>query len=351
MAGAELAFACCALLIAFAPAFSWILTARIVLALGAGLYTATALSTAAAISPVQSRGRAIGIVVAGQSLALLAGAPAGAFIAEAFGWRAVYGVIAAIGLCAATALALRLPSGLSGDQRTLVERIGVLTVPGVGLALLTTILFQIAGFLPLIYVAPLALQSAGLGRGALPMVLLANGLGAVAGSAFGGRFSDRMGPRRAIILSLAAEVLVLLAFALVPLLPLGLASVAFLVVMALTGLIGWGSWPAQSSRLADLAPQSVPLALALNLTALNIGVALAATIGGSTVDRIGAEYIAPIALPFVLAALMAAHSNRHDPRIARAEPFAADVGGLLGTVNDPTPASAASCYRATHIRL
>jgi predicted MFS family arabinose efflux permease len=150
LAGAELAFASAAILIALAPHFVWLVLARIVLAMGAGLYSATAMATAIAVSPPENRGRAIGIVVAGQSLAVLVGVPTGAWVAANYGWRPAYLAIAMLGLAAAAAMYLRLPRGIAGDTRTIRERVSALRIPGIPLALLTTAVFMISAYLPVI---------------------------------------------------------------------------------------------------------------------------------------------------------------------------------------------------------
>jgi predicted MFS family arabinose efflux permease len=304
LALAELAFAACALLLALAPEFELLLVARMALALAAGVYTVTAMATAVSISPPERRGRAMGTVIAGQSLAVLIGVPLGAYFVVEFGWRSAYLVIAALAFAAAIAVALRLPVGLAGDRRTLRERFGVLRIRGVPLALLATVLFMAAAYMPTVFVAPLAMHSAGVVFGTLPLVLLANGVGAFAGSHLGGRLADALNPRRAVLFMSMAEAFVLLLFAAIPYLPEELRLVCFLLVMSLTGLVGWSFWPAQSRLLADIDPNSASLVLALNLTALNIGVALAAVIGGTVVDSFGAGSIPLIALPFAFAALL-----------------------------------------------
>lgn len=310
LAAAELTFALAALLIAFSPEFGWLFVGRIVVALGAGLYTFTALATAVAMTPPERRGQAIGTVIAGQSFAVLIGVPVGAMVAANYGWRATYFIVAALALTAAVALFLRVPQGLSGDTKTLIERIRVVRVPGMPMALLTTLVFMIAAYMPLIYVAPLSLQAAGAGRDMLPIILMANGIGAVIGSNLGGRIADRLGTRRATILATVAQVLVMMSFATVSHLPQGLALAAFALTTGVLGFVGWGFWPAQSSRIAGLAPDDAPLALSLNGTALNIGVALCATIGGATVDSIGAGSIAFVCIPFALAAVLLAVLSR-----------------------------------------
>lgn len=303
---AELTFATAALCIALSPDFGWLFAARVALAVGAGLYTVTALATAVAMSPPERRGRAIGIVVSGQSLAVLAGVPLGALMTATFGWRSMYFVIAALGLMAATALLLRLPAGLKGDRKTLLERLSVVRVTGMPQALLTTFFCMVAAYMPGIYVAPLSLSVAGAGQTTLPLILLANGIGGFAGSNLGGRIADRVGVRRAILLATGALVLVTMSFALIPYLPEGLRFAAFLMAMGIAGFIGWGFWPAQSSRIVGLAAGVAPLALALNGTALNAGVALSAAIGSFTIDNMGAWGIPLASLPFAIVALFLA---------------------------------------------
>ena len=65
LAGGEFTLAVCALLIAVSPFFAWLVSARTLLAVGAGLFTATALATAAMIAPPGQRGQALQVVSMG----------------------------------------------------------------------------------------------------------------------------------------------------------------------------------------------------------------------------------------------------------------------------------------------
>ena len=55
--------------------------------------------------------------------------------------------------------------------------------------------------------------------------------------------------------------------------------------------------------MAHLAPTSVPVAISLNLTALNVGVAIAAMVGGAVVDAWGANAFGFVSVPVALGAL------------------------------------------------
>jgi MFS transporter, DHA1 family, inner membrane transport protein len=73
--------------------------------------------------------------------------------------------------------------------------------------------------------------------------------------------------------------------------------------MGALGFIGWSYWAAHSSLMAGLAGPSAPLAIALNLTALNIGVALCAFIGGAALDNLGLTSVLLLAFAFAVLAL------------------------------------------------
>jgi predicted MFS family arabinose efflux permease len=90
-----------------------------------------------------------------------------------------------------------------------------------------------------------------------------------------------------------------------------LATVLLCLVMALSGVLGWGFWAAQSSQLSAMAAKSVSLAISLNLTALNIGVAVTALVGGALVDRGGALYLPLLAAAMAVLATLAAFALPH----------------------------------------
>lgn len=280
VAGAEFVFGVGAILMGLLPGFLALLAARTLLACGAGLFTSTAQSTAVALAEPGKRGRALSTVVMGGTLAVAFGTPAAALVAQTYGWRTAYVGLGLVGVTAAMIMWWRLPRNILGDKRTLRERLAVVGERGVPMALLTSALVTLAMFMLMIFLAPVTATGIGLGAGAMPAVLFAYGLGALAGNQISGRLSDRLGPRRTVILLLVLVVLLLAALPLVPLVPMGLRQPVFIAYTFCFGALSWGMFPAQLLRLALLAPKSVPLAASLNLTAGNIGGAVAALVGG-----------------------------------------------------------------------
>lgn len=307
---AELIFGCSALFMAAMPLFALIVSGRIVLAAGAVLFTTMAQATAIALSAPEFRGRAVSIVVTGGTLAVAIGAPLGAMLAGRYGWRVTYGVVGFIALTAGLVIWLRLPKGITGPRLPLRERLAVLGNHGMPAALLMSFLYMVGAFMPSIYVAAISHDAMGMEKAWLPLVLFANGLGAVAGGIVGGQVTDRVGPYRSYVVNAAAAAIVFGAMSVLPVLPAPLHGPIWLVLMFLGGLLGWALFSGQVALFAILAPQSVPLAVSLNLSAVSIGAAIAAVIGGLVIDYINAGAIGAAAAVFSLLGLGLAFANR-----------------------------------------
>jgi predicted MFS family arabinose efflux permease len=118
-------------------------------------------------------------------------------------------------------------------------------------------------------------------------VFLAFGLGAVAGTGIGGWLTDRYGGRQTMLVMIGLLVVEPAALPLIAMLPEPLVLPLYLADTLAFGICCWGVSPPQINRLAVLAPASVQLAAALNLTSMNLGVAAAALGGGWVLQHYG----------------------------------------------------------------
>ena len=307
VAGAELLFGLMALLLGVLPGFLLLVLARTFLALGAGLFTSTAQSTAVALAAPGKRGSAISTVVMGGSIAVAVGAPASALVAEFFGWRVAYLGLGVLAIIASATMWLKLPGDIHGDARTMRERLSVLKVPGMPMTLLASGVMVLASFIFFNYLAPVTTDLLGLDRVLLPLVMLAFGIGAMFGNFFGGRLADRIGGRQTMLVIGGLMVLLLAAVPLLAMLPRPVVLPAFLLHMLLYGVVSWGFFPPQLHRLAALAPAAVPLSASLNLTSMNIGGALSALVGGLVLENLGIAWLGPIGAVAAVAALAVAY--------------------------------------------
>lgn len=303
LAGAEFGFAVCALLIVLSTTFEALVVVRTALAVVAGTYTGTAMATAAMIAPYGKRGRYMQVISMGQAIAALAGVPLGAWIAAQFGWRVVYVMLAIMAGLAATALYLRLPRGMMGDTLSIPDRLKVLRNPGVGRALLSTLLFMIGSSPLIVYIGAL-MAAVGVGYETLPLVLLAGGIGAIACSATAGRMSDRFGSGRTATIAGLAVIVVMAVFFGLAYLPAEFALPALMLTVGAQGFVGRTYSIAVASHMAQIAPGAVPVAISLNMSAFMIGMAVAAALGGIVLDTWGAIALPLIGIPLVGLALL-----------------------------------------------
>ena len=303
LTAAALVFTVGAVFAAISQGYFELLASRILMALAAGLYAATGQATAVSISTPETRARAVAVVVGGTTLAVALGAPLGAFVSSFAGWRGTYVVIALMGILAAFAIRFMLPKGLRGERKTLRERFAVLALPGIRPTLLVTLLYMTGPFAVFVYVAPLTMTGIGLGKEVLPLVLLIFGVGAAIGNWLGGQASDRFGAQKTTFAVTTASVVLLALLSVIPLLPEGIRGPVFLAYLVPWGIVGWGFLPAQVSRLVSLAPQAAPLVLSLNGSALYLGSAAGALVGGLVLQFAGPNELGVVAALFPLVGL------------------------------------------------
>ena len=275
-----LLFAAGAVWAALSSGYADLMAARVLMAVSSGLYTATAQATGVAISSADHRARAISVIVGGTTMAVAFGAPLGALVAGLADWRVSYLMVACFGIIAAASIWVMLPAGLRGAPLSLRQRLAAVALPGVPGALLTTLLTITGAFTVIVYLAAVATEAASLPASLVPTVLLAFGLGAALGNAAGGQLADRLGARPTVVAALILSMVLLLGLSLVVHLPSGVRTPAFFAVIFVWGAVGWAYPPAQSSHLLGLSLASAPLVLALNWSALFLGIALGSLVGG-----------------------------------------------------------------------
>lgn len=301
---AMLTFVAGNLIAAVSASFAALLAAQIVMGMSAGLFAATAQATAVSLAGPEHRARAISVVVGGTTFAVALGAPLGSLIATFWGWRGTFLAIALLGIVCAAILWVRLPHGLRGVKLTLSERLATVGRPGILPALATTLLYLTGGFIIISYLAPLAIDGAGLPALALPGMLLCFGVGAVIGNLGSGYLADRLGATRVVVLSLLMSVAVSLAIAFgLKFLPQAWSGPLLLGIMVPWGIIGWAFPPAQASRIVGYAPQLAHLTLGLNASALYFGIAFGTVVGGRVLEFATPSDLGLVAAIFPLLAL------------------------------------------------
>ncbi|KPP83487.1 MAG: Arabinose efflux permease [Rhodobacteraceae bacterium HLUCCO07] len=275
IAGGLVAFALASALSALAPNDIVLNAARVLAAAGAGVVTPVAAAVAAGLSGPERQGRALAAVFFGLTMAQVVGVPVGSFLAYLLGWRAAFGVVAALALPVAVAVWVMIPAGLSFRPVTLRDLRQVL----VDARQMAVILFT-ASFLGAIYVvytffSPILTETMGFGRNEMTLALVIYGLGAVAGNLLSGRLSDAIGPFRTLLIVSGSQVILMPVFSVLPL-PLWQVY----LFLFLWPAFGWSFMAAQQARLMRMAPERAPVLMALNAASIYVGAALGSALGG-----------------------------------------------------------------------
>ena len=270
------------LLSAVAVSLPMLVASRVLVAMGAALFTPLAAGVAVAVSTPEQRGRALAKVYGGMTLAQVVGVPFGAWLAYRFGWHAPFFVVAgAAGLCAAV-LVRNIPRNVSFPAGNLSSIVTALGDRRLMIAVTFTATVMAAVYVLFTFFAPLIEASTGGNPEMRAGYLMLFGIGAVSGNHLGGILSDKLGPFRTLVMVCAAHILLLPVFSLTPLHPLVLAVLVFV-----WSNFAWCFVAPQQARLVTIAPQSAALSLALNAAMIYLGIAIGSAVGGELVAWAG----------------------------------------------------------------
>ena len=279
------AFALANVAAAFAPNFGWLLAARVLLSLAAGAFMPAAVAFATAMHEPARRGRAVAFVYAGMTLAMVVGVPIGTLLAAATNWRATFLGVAALALIAAAGVVAILPRLAGIGAIGLGERLAVARRPDVVKLLALTALALCGPFAANTYLGVFLGTTLGVAGNWLAAVLMVFGIVGFAGNLLGGYVADHWNRERAIAAILA---ILIVGFALLSVgAALGGAVGAAAIVAAMTiwGLFGWAFPVTQQARLVSLDPALAPVTLSLNTSALYLGAAAGAALGGWAISQ------------------------------------------------------------------
>lgn len=278
------------------------LAARVLTAAGAALFTAQAAATVAVLVPPQDRGRAIGAVFLGWTLASVIGLPLGAYIGASWGWRAGFALIAAGAALAAAAVWLLVPAGVRVQPVDRAMWRAISANPALVSVFAVTALTIAAAFSLFSYLVPALRTLIDASPALISLLLGVFGVMSVVGNVLALRFIDRLGAG-AIVL---AGLLAMLAGHLVWPWSEGAVAVTAAALVA-WGLGGFAVVSAQQARLAALAPAQAPASIALNSSAVYLGQAVGSAAGALVIAYVpgsaGYTSISWLTVPLLLAAI------------------------------------------------
>lgn len=277
------------------PSFGLVAASRVLAGLPHGAYFGIGALVAADVMGPGNRAKGIAFVLTGLTVANVVGVPFGTFLGQQFGWRVAFLVVALIFALATVMIALTVPAHAGDPGRTLRAELSALRVGQVWLTLGVGAIGFGGFFAAYSYVASIVTNVAGEPSTIVPIVLIVMGLGMTVGNLVGGHLADR-DLRRTLIGGLAALIVVQVLLALT-----AGWIVALGVFLFAVGFVSAVLSPTIQSRLMDVAGDNQSIAAALNHSALNIGNATGAFLGGVVIAA-GFGFVAPVWVGAVLAA-------------------------------------------------
>lgn len=262
------------------PDFSILVIARIVQAASASVFTVVALTMGSNLAAPGRQGTAIGTILMGAGTALAVGVPLGTLIGGHWGWRFVFVFIIMLGLLSVIGIAYTVPISKHQESLSLKQQLGVLRNRRIVSGLLIT-LFWVTGYqMMFTYITPFLQETANLDATRISAALFVSGIFAIAGSRIGGFGSDRWGIFRMLMVSLLFHAAALIVFP--------WAATTFIgAIMILAIWIGFATMttPVQQYYLISLSPESSGLALGMNNSIFQLGMAVGAATGGWIVQQ------------------------------------------------------------------
>lgn len=282
LTGALMLYAAMHWLAALSPDYHTLLVARMLTALGAAVFTAQAAATAGLMVPPAVRGKAIALVFLGWSIAAVVGTPIGAYLGAHIGWRPTLGLVGLLAALFAAGVWTQIPKKLYIAPMDRAAWRALFANKPLLLAISVTAIQALGMFTMFSYMALLLKDSIGATPTVISMMFLCFGTTGVLGNVIGARVMDRIGPMRVGVVAMSC---MLAAIALWPLTHGSLPVTAALILV--WGLGCFAINGSQQARLVAMAPHLASASVSLNSSAIYLGQATGAFVGGLIVTTQG----------------------------------------------------------------
>ena len=283
---------------ALTPDFTILFITRVIAAIVNAGFLAVALGAATKLVAPDAKGRAVAILLAGTTVATVAGVPAGTLLGTALGWQSTFWAIALLCVPAAIGIAAGFTAQADDSPReesfstSLRVELAQLASPRLLLTMLLAALVNAGTFATLTFLAPIVTDTAGMSQWWVSVALVLFGVGSFIGVTVAGRLSDA---RPGIVIVGGGSVLVLgwVALALFATNPVALLGLVFA-----QGVLGFAVGSTLITRVLYAAASAPTMAGSYATAALNVGAAagpvLAAAALGVMPGALGPVWVAVI---------------------------------------------------------
>jgi MFS transporter, DHA1 family, chloramphenicol resistance protein len=263
---------------AVTSSFEVLVVTRVAGALANAGFLAVGLATVTSLVPPDAKGRALAVLLAGTTIACVAGVPGGAFLGSLWGWRSAFWAVSLLCVPALVAVVTSVPRDRSGVVPPSARgELRVLRRPRLLVVLLLGALVNGATFCSFTFLAPVLTDVTGIDAGWIPAMLALFGGGSFLGVRLAARWSDTR-PGRVLACGGSALAIGWAAFALT-----AGSAVAAVVLVPVLGTIAFAVGSTLIARVLYAGSDAPNLAGSYATASLNIGAAAGPWIGGLTI--------------------------------------------------------------------
>lgn len=270
-----------------APTYHWLLLGRFVSGLPHGAYFGVASIVAMKVAPAGKSATAVAAMVAGMTVANLAGVPLGTFVANVLSWRIAFAFVAVCAIWVALLILRFVPDVGSLPHTTFKSQFRFLRNAAPWIILLTTLFGNGGIFSWYSYINPMLTKVSGFPTAMVSPLMVLAGLGMVLGNAVSGPLCDRFKPGRTDYLMLLVGALSLFSL-------YWLSDYKWTAVLltCLTTAVLFAVSSPQQTLIIQYAPGGELLGGAAIQMAFNLGNAFGAQAGALPI-RFGLDYHYP----------------------------------------------------------
>jgi DHA1 family inner membrane transport protein len=297
-------------LAAAAPNIGVMAVARLLPALALPVFWSLASVSAVDLLGPEKSGKAISLLTLGIVCATVFGIPIGTLVADRFGWRSAFGLMALVALAKAAMLQAFFPvTRVQANKTSVLAQLAILRDPlMLGHVALSVLLFT-AMFTSYTYLADMLEKIARFHGSLVGWTLMAFGAVGLVGNWLGGKLVDWHPLGGSMIFS------ALMAAGLLALVPSMHTQWGMLATLGAWGVAQAALFLVCHVRLMKAAPHASGFAASINISSANLGIGLGAIVGGRIIDgpgiaHLGTASAALIGVALVLTVLLAAQRRR-----------------------------------------
>jgi predicted MFS family arabinose efflux permease len=275
------------LLCALSHSYGFLLFARMITGVFAGVIGSTVFAITTDLFAYQLRGRVMGIIQTAFSASSVIGIPVGLYLSNRWGWNAPFLLIVAISVLVGIVMVrfLRPIVGhlaLQQDRTPLRHLAHTLSMPRYLQGFATTALLSTGGFLLMPYMSAFTVHNVGISLERLPLIYMVSGVCSIIAGPLIGRASDVFGKFLVFCLGCAATIVMVVIYT-----HLGLTPISVVILVNSLMFVGVISRMISASALISAIPKPADRGsyMSISSSIQQISGGLAAVLGGLIVTE------------------------------------------------------------------